>query len=319
MARLYRPLRTLSDFGHSPEDFDVHKEQKAAGESRDAERWLLLPSSPGLSTESAETFGLVGHNFILRDGIPVQVSSQEYVDFLATEKKKRSSYVGPKRRGQKITQTRIKCGTPLVEITPTPAPWVGDFFYIGAQTAPDRVEAALVELSMRLVPVIERLTGCRVLSFSLHFDTGARRAHPNFALTKVTGDENGVMRLIKKDGLRLAGPWAVGVDRQQRSGIVYGPNDAKLRRALDKFRERHPDWGLPTDIQICRCFDEIAEELFGCLKGLRDAYRDRIERERSGALEKRKTVLLAELQALEKMVSISEENKVKKEKYYGKT
>ena len=299
MSRLFRTLGTSREIGHSPQDHPIHIGDQKAGAVLEAERWMLLPFAP--SSEVKHDFSaLEPHNWVLRDGELVRVRGVEYVEFLKEEKRRRTYYSGPKKRGDKISQcNRLKCLTPLVELTLTSAPWLTERASQMTKGSPKKVEAGMCDIAVRLIPDVERRTGCKVIGFTIHYDTGV--PHINFALAKVSIGEGGVMRMIQKNGLKLGGGWLCGVDRQRRgAGIIYLPHDEKFQRAMAKFRERYADADLPNDMSLCRRFDELAEVIFGSLKILKELYRDRIERTRASALAKRKALLQDELRALEK-------------------
>jgi hypothetical protein len=314
MSRLFRQLHTTREIDHCSQGSLGHRRDKEEGEERRDERWVLLPSI--LRVIPAHDFSRVqGRDYRVKDGKLCRVDSAEMIEHIKAEKRARSHYYGLKKRGAKASICRIKCESPINELTITASPWVAEFMAQMATKDPEKVADSLAQIAEAMIPKIEEMTRCEVFGICCHFDTSS--PHFGVLLGKVRKDETGIFRLACNGGMKLAGGWVAMVARQRFCEIYSAQVDAKFERAISRFRARYSDADMPTDLSLCRIFDELAETIFGSLKTLRDLYRDRIERSRAGAFARRKAFLEDQLKALEK-TGIALQPSPKKEVYHGK-
>lgn len=313
MSRVFKQLNSFNQLCHSSQRSPLHHRDKQEGDARNAETWLLIPHKETGGGERDFT-KVPGRDFIIENGGAKAVESDIFISYLVKEKQLRLKYRGLKTRGQRATETLLKCQSPLLELTISCSPWGADFLAAGADKAPNRVATSVETLAAKMVPEVERQTGCQVIGFTVHFDTSD--PHVNFILARVRPDRSGVMRHNGIRGLKLTGPWLCGVDRQRRVGIAYEPHDTKYDRAFARFFTRYPNTPLPVDIHLTRVFDCLFEAMFGVLLPFKDCYRDRVESSRKRALNDRKTLLLEELRHLDQTVGGI--NELKKEIHHGK-
>jgi hypothetical protein len=268
----YGKLRSRRQRRHPDSRSRSHQEDKRQGEARRQTRWV--PVSAPQHPSPRRSFGqLEGHEYRFdgehwwRCNLP-----EEFADYLEREARKRDFYRSRTRRnGVEVDMRRP--ATPLENLTTTFAPWLSDWTAaeIAAKRDP-RTRLAAIRNGW-LEAVEAKLSAHRyILGYALHADTDD--LHFDLILSR----QDGLGVRIGQTGLRLAGPWCVGVDRQLRAGAqINGEKRSQLRRSVANFRHRYGGDAVPLDVQLARALDAAAEQVLGDeLTPYREAYARRV-------------------------------------------
>jgi hypothetical protein len=149
--------------------------------------------------------------------------------------------------------------SPIKILTTTFPPWLSDYVE-DAQRHGQDPRAQLLEIRNQwLGTACALLSSARhILGFAFHGDTD----DPHFDIAVSRQDGSGGR--IGRAGLRIAGPWCVGTDRQVRAGAKISTRKrAQLTRSVRNFRWRYGDHAVPTDIALARALDDIARGIIG--------------------------------------------------------
>lgn len=281
-----------AQFRHPGSRGKGHKRDKAQGEARQETAWLGVDAPQRPSPQRAFP-GMDGHEYRY-DGKAWHrcPGPEEFGDYLEAEAKRRGHYMSrTTRKGVEVDMKRpVK--TPLEVQTTTLAPWVSD--WLAAELAEERdPRRKLIEIRNRwLAAAQQALDGQRyVLGYAFHCDTD----DPHFDL--ILSRQDGQGGRIGTPGLRLVGPWCVGVNRQVRAGAeIYAEKRNQLQRSVANFRHRYGAEAKPLDVTLASALDAAADAVLGeALQPFREAYAARVpELERRHAAAQ-----LAVLQAAE--------------------
>jgi hypothetical protein len=250
-----------------------HKRDKDQGEARHETAWLAVnaPQRPS----PARTFpGLEGHEYRY-DGKAWHrcLGPEEFGDYLEEEAKRRGHYMSrTTRKGVEVDMKRPVMA-PLEVQTTTLAPWVSD--WLAAELAAGRdPRPELIGIRNRWLAAAQHaLNGQRyLLGYAWHCDTD----DPHFDL--ILSRQDGQGGRIGAPGLRLVGPWCVGVNRQVRAGAtIHAEKGKQLQRAVANFRHRYGAESKPLDVTLASVLDAAADAVLGAvLQPFREAYAARV-------------------------------------------
>jgi hypothetical protein len=297
---VYGKLDTARKTEHVIERLPGHAADKAAGEERRAEQWLLLPAPAVEKTH--RDFSAVASQMQL-DYVPVgkelrSVSPAECLRHINNERRN-TSYTGTKLRDGVPGTSKRRCKNPVNVITGTLSPGAADYLAVGVRQNPAKVAQIVDELVRKLWAEIEAITGARVVAVTVHLDTDT--PHFNFVLSRITADQ-----LTVADGFGLMGPWSVAVDRQRRIGIFWPAHVRKFVAGLKKHATRGRK-GLPADIQIARMIDAQCAALLPGLSHFDAAYAADLVARRTDTIENQRRILRKALALLEDAQRIEEQ------------
>jgi hypothetical protein len=155
---------------------------------------------------------------------------------------------------------RRQVTTPIKVLTTTFSPWLSDWTYQNLSMK-ERVLEKLTLIRNRWIEAAMDLLGglAHVLGYSFHADT----SNPHFDLCLSRQDGQGGR--IGPAGLKLVGPWVVGVDRQLRAGAkISAEKMAQATRSVCNFARRYPEKGVqPLDMQLAEKLDIASAQVLG--------------------------------------------------------
>lgn len=249
-----------------------HGLDKAQGEARRETAWLGVDAPPRPSPKRAFP-GLDGHEY-RHDGQTWQrcTGPEEFADYLEAEAKRRSHYMSRTVRKGVEVDMRRPVKTPMEVQTTTLAPWTSDWLAAELAAGRDPRRQLIAIRNQWLAAAQQALAGQRyLLGYAWHCDTD----DPHFDLC--LSRQDGLGGRIGTPGLRLVGPWCVGVNRQVRVGAtVHAEKRNGLKRAVANFRHRYGEI-KPLDITLALALDAAADAVLGEeLRPYREAYARRV-------------------------------------------
>jgi hypothetical protein len=229
---------------------------------------------------------------------------EQYANYLEAEARRRNWFLDDASRHGKKIKMRRRVAIPIDIITVDFAPWLSDWILRQLMQGGDirqKLEAIRNELQKA---AIQKLTGKRyLLGDALHADTDD--LHADFAVSR----QDGLGGRVGIAGLRLAGPWWVGVDRQIRAGAVISPDKAAmLERASANFQRRYPGES-PLDIGLARALDAAADQVVGArLVPFKEDYARRVPQLEEEHIKAKLREAKAAVRALEEMLMRHRQN-----------
>ncbi len=302
MAKTHKRLRTKRQREHGSEFSAGHREDKAAGDTRRKAVWLFVGERSDELGHERDFQQVHGMDLIPAEhGTLAPVSSTEFVSFLELQNKELDHYYGDKKRGKKITQTRIKYKDPIIETTVTFSPWVSDGFEIECEVNPVNAKKLLHSWAMETAREFEQKTGRKIIAVTIHLDTDD--PHINLFHSRIQKDQNGINRLTGDKHLGLLGPWCVGVWRQRKVGIKNESNERKLLSSIEKYNTRPNGGNIPLDIHLADYLDSLADKEFGHeLEVLKADYRKRTEVKQDSFLLRMRQGLMERIEQIDKLL-----------------
>lgn len=292
--------RTKRQWRHPASRCRSHKLDKQQGELRKETAWLGV-DAPQRPSPQRSFPGLQGHEYT-HDGENWHrcQAPEEFADFVEREAARRSWYRSTTtRKGVPVEMLR-RVDSPIEVLTTTFAPWLSDWTAAELAGGYDPRPFLGVVRAEFLKAAKMLLAGQRhVLGYAFHCDTD----DPHFDLILARQDGDGGR--IGEAGLRLVGPWCVGVDRQVRCGAQISPDKCRqLTRSVANFRRRYagqPD-AVPLDVALARALDAATELAVGLdLPPYVKAYAARVpELERQHAAAQLATLQAAEAKLQER-------------------
>lgn len=258
----YVRARTKRQIRHPASRCASHIRDKAAGEARRESVWIRVSAPERPSPE--RSWPLTGHEFRF-DGEHWHrcEAPEDFADYLESEARSRSSFIDhTQRHGKSVRMKRPATGVEV--LTTTAAPWVSAWtahqFTLGAKQQ-DVARGKLAQLRNKfMASFCERMKGRRyVIGMAVHLDSSDW--HIDGVISRQDGHGG---RIGQGSGLRLSGPWQVGVYRQLRAGAdIDGLKHAQFESNATNFQRRYGADAIPLDIQLARDFDDAATEAIG--------------------------------------------------------
>ena len=257
----YTAAKSPRQWRHPASRCESHIEDKRQGEARREISWIPVetPESPSPKRDFA-ALGLKGHEYIFENNrLQGCEDKEQFADYLVREARVRSWYLSQtKRRGEPV-QMKRRVEAPIKIVTTTFSPWLSEWTYQKLSLGEQVLEKLVLIRNRWLEKAGELLTGlAHILGYSFHADT----SNPHFDLCLTRQDGKGGR--IGRPGLRLMGPWVVGIDRQIRADVeIVTEKQAQLERSVANFRHRYGGKALPLDVQLARTLDIAADEVIG--------------------------------------------------------
>ncbi len=258
----YTAAKSVRQWRHPASRSESHIQDKREGEARRQITYVPVetPALPSPKRNFA-ALGLEGYEFI-RQGNEWRPCKgrEEFADYLVAEARTRSWYIGRTTRDNYQIEMKRRVAAPIKVLTTTFSPWLSDWTYQRLSLGEAVLEKLKLIRDRWLKTAMNLIDGLAyVLGYSFHADT----SNPHFDLCLSRQDGEGGR--IGRAGLRLVGPWAVGVDRQLRAGAEVSPEKlAQAQRSADNFERRYPkEKRPPLDMGLAEKLDIASAEVLG--------------------------------------------------------
>lgn len=257
--RQARPIARKKQIGHSAQGHPDHAKDAAEYEYLKHVHTVRLPweRPDGLEVDLS---AIPPRNYVFEGGEMIEISDPiEY----ATRVQQKASKLTTYRLMRDDDTPRIEhTSKPLLKVLLTLPPWFS--LYLSDRVKLGDDPRALSNLMVQVLAVgldeAARLTGYRKVSLTSHTDTRSGHGEPN--LTRYLPADPDPQPPCAGTVLGLVGLHAVGVDRQIRVGANVAPASlAHYESNLAKYRDRHGETALPTDIAVARAIDDRVDRL----------------------------------------------------------
>lgn len=279
----YSKPKTKRQLRHPGSRTRSHELDRKEGERRRETEWIGV-RAPERPTPRRSFAPLAGHEYTFNGQQWKRCDGpEEFGDYLERMAKERNWFLGATvRKGTPVAMKRP--ALPIEIFTTTFSPWLAN--WTAAELAANRdPRPQLAKIRNTWLTEAQRTFADKrhILGFAFHCDSAAA---PHFDLVLTRQDGNGGR--IGEAGLRLTGPWTIGVSRQLSAGAqINSEKRGQLRRAVANFHHRYGKGVVPLDVAMARSLDAAADTVLGAdIVPFRGAYAARVpelEREHGAA------------------------------------